>query len=91
MPLFAVEDDPPGARRHAAGDDFHQRRFAGAVIAEQRDDLAAIDIEAHAAKGFDCTKMLGNTFDAEERRSACGRQLAHERFPIRLGLGIEED
>jgi hypothetical protein len=35
--------------------------------------------------------MLRNTFDAEKRRSACGRQLAHERFPIRLGLGIEED
>ena len=44
--LDAVEDDPPGARRHAAGDDLDQRRFPGAVVAEERDDLAAIDVES---------------------------------------------
>ena len=66
MALGAVEEDAAGARRHAAGDDLHQRRFAGAVVAEQRDDLAAIDVEADAAQRLDRPEMLGDLFEAKE-------------------------
>ena len=43
----------PGGRRHDAGQDLHQCRFAGPVLAEQCRDFAAADIEVHALEGID--------------------------------------
>ena len=37
--------DGAGRRRHQPGERLQQRRFAGAVAAEQRDDLAFADVE----------------------------------------------
>ncbi len=51
----AVDHDTAFIRRVEAGGDIHQRRLAGAVLAEQRMDLAALDrrnrraIERHEA------------------------------------------
>ena len=75
--LDAVEDDAPGARRHAAGDDLDQRRLAGAVVAEERDDLAAIDVEADAAQRLDRAEMLGDAVEPEQRRGNTVRLLAY--------------
>ena len=47
-----------GARLDQAVDDLHQRRLAGAVLAEQRVDLAGIEVEIDAVIG------------EEDRRSA---------------------
>ncbi len=35
-----------------AGDDLDQRRFAGAVVAQQADDLTRIDLEIDIVQGF---------------------------------------
>src|SRR5271170_3856660 len=43
----AVEQDFAIIRRVDAGDAFDQRRFACAVVAEEANDLAAADVEAH--------------------------------------------
>ena len=54
----AVEQDAALAARVDAGDDLAERRFAGAVLAEQRADLAAVDAHRdvverpHAGEGF---------------------------------------
>ena len=48
----------PARRLNRAGEHLDQSRFAGAVVAEQADDLAAVDVEIdaadreHAAVGF---------------------------------------
>ena len=47
--LLAVEQDAAVRRLLDAGDDLHQRRFAGAVLADQHVDRAAPDLEIRRA------------------------------------------
>ena len=42
---LSVEQNPTERRAFDAGDDFHQRRFAGAVLADEHIDRAATDFE----------------------------------------------
>ncbi len=49
--LLAVEQDPAVRRLLDAGDDLHQRRLAGAVLADQHVDRAAPDLEVRALHG----------------------------------------
>src|SRR5262249_41171265 len=51
----------------ATGDDLHQGRLAGAVVAEQSHDLATFDLEADTAQGLDGAEMLGDLLQAEQR------------------------
>src|SRR4051794_24811160 len=53
LDLRAVEHDPSGARRHDAGDRPQRRRLAGAVRADQRDDLTLVDLERDALERLD--------------------------------------
>ena len=46
--VVAVDRDRAVARVHDAADDADQRRLAGAVGAEQRENLAAPDVEVDA-------------------------------------------
>ena len=75
----------PALAVDAAGDDLDQRGFAGAVVAEERHHLAALDVEADAAQRLDRPEMLGNAFEPEQRRGAGCRRLAHRRHPTLLG------
>src|SRR5665213_2395311 len=45
-----AEDDFAGVARVGAGEDFHERRFARPVVAEESDDLPAPDRERYAVK-----------------------------------------
>ena len=47
--VVAVVQDLARARPGVAADRHHQRRFAGAVGADQRDDLARIDLQVDAS------------------------------------------
>ena len=49
-----------------AGDAFDQRRLAGAVVAEERDDLAGIDVPAHVVDGDQAAEALGEIADGED-------------------------
>ena len=50
---LAVEQDAAERRTFDAGDDLHQRRFAGAVFADQHVDRAAPQFEIGALDGDD--------------------------------------
>ena len=52
MDFLAVEDEFPAVDRVDAGQHVGQRRFAGAVLADQRVHLAFVDVEGHVADGF---------------------------------------
>ena len=41
---LAADDDLAAGRLDDAGEDLDERRFAGAVVADQADDLAAVDV-----------------------------------------------
>ena len=61
-----------GIGRLRARQDFQQRRFAGALLAEQRMDLAGGDLQMHAFQRLDAGKLLGDSCHLQDRR---GRSL----------------
>src|SRR5581483_93112 len=69
---------PVQAREHV-----HQRRFAGAVFAEQAEDLAGADLEADGVVGDQVAEPLGDAaeFDIQELASPNPSRLCVSRGP----------
>jgi hypothetical protein len=63
--LLAIEPDLAGIGKINTGDTFHQRRLAGAIVADDAHHLAATDLERNPAQRFDVTKILSEIDDAE--------------------------
>ena len=78
----AVEHDAAAGGRHHARQDLEQRRLAGAVLAEQAEDLAAAHVERDVAERGHAGKMLGHALDGEQH-VVCGAWL---RLQTRLLL-----
>ena len=55
---LALQQHFAGVRREHAGEDVHERRLAGAVLAEQRVDLAALEVEIDAAQRLHAAEAL---------------------------------
>lgn len=49
-----------------ASEYFHQRRFPGAIFADQRDHLARIDREVDVTQRNDARKTLADAFEFED-------------------------
>src|SRR5574337_926678 len=66
----AVEADVAFVGRVDAGDRLHQRRFAGAVVADQGDGAAGLDREGDAAQSLDRAERLAHVrkFEQAHRR-----------------------
>ena len=64
---LALEEDLAVVRLIDAGDALDQRRLAGAVVAEQRDHLAGIDVPAHVVDGDQAAEALGQVADRKDR------------------------
>jgi len=48
QPHFAARhEDPAFVLRIGAGEDFHQCTFSRAVLADQRESLAGVDLQVH--------------------------------------------
>ena len=65
----AVDQDAAGGRRIDAADDLDQRRLAGAVVADQRDHLAGMDVEREIFDRHDAAELLADVLEAEDGRS----------------------
>ena len=78
----AVEQHFASVGREDAGEDVHQRRLAGAVLAEQRVNLAALEVEIDAAQSLHAAEMLGDAAHGEQRRRRFDR-------PAHRGLAQE--
>ena len=65
----AVEDDLPLVGREDAVDHLDQRRFSGAVLAEQRMDFAGLDAQVNVVVGAHARKGLADADKFEPRRS----------------------
>src|SRR5580692_3007388 len=72
-----------------AGEDFHQRRFAGAVLAHQSMDLARHEFEAHAVQRSHAGEGLTDIRDGDQRVHGTVRSLGEDRSglskPTRAG------
>ena len=75
--VFAVDADRSLIVGIDAGQDLHQRRFAGAVFAHQRMDFAGPELEADVAKRCDAAETLGDAAGGQDRaRRAVDAELA---------------
>ena len=67
-----------------AGDGLQQRRFAGAVRADDGDDLAVVDREVHALQDFVAAPVAGDDVARDEQRHRCNRHAGTRRRHRRL-------
>jgi hypothetical protein len=77
MDRLAVEDEGALARRIEAGENFHEGRFAGAIVADNAQDLATIDMKFHIAKRGDGAEIFVDALGLEQR----GRLVRHRLPP----------
>ena len=68
MTGFAVDQDLAGIGRAGPGQGTDQRRLAGAVAADEADDLARIEVDADAVDGVDAAERDADVAHLDERR-----------------------
>ena len=73
--LLAEQRRRPSRRRQQAGQHLHRRRLAAAVRAEEAEDLAALDAEAHVVDGGEVAEALRQAVRLDRRRGL-GRRVA---------------
>jgi hypothetical protein len=61
-----------GRRPIEAADDLQERALAGAVRADDGDDLAVVDPERYAAEGGEAAELLCERINLEEQTSPPG-------------------
>ena len=79
--LFAAQADDTGIAREHAGDDLDQRRFAGAVLAEQRMDLAGAKREVDLLQRAHRTEALADPAHLQQGRSRIKAVLHNDVTP----------
>ena len=79
--VAAVEQDLARAGARPAEDRHHQRRLAGAVGADQRDDLAGVDVE------IDALQRLDLAVGGAQRRGSRAGAMQRSRPDLRLDGG----
>ena len=75
----AVERHGAGVGRDDAADDVHQRRFAGAVLADEPEDAAAAERERHVGEHRDAEEALADTARTTRTASLMFASLATSR------------
>ena len=70
---LAVQEDLALVRLERARQRLDQRRLAGAVVADDREDLAGVELEVGAVQGDDVAEALDEPARLEDRAPACSR------------------
>ena len=60
--LYAIYENLALIRLMYAGEYLDQRRFAGAVLTDQAEDLARLDCQLHVSQSHYARKTLGRVF-----------------------------
>src|SRR5262249_32290875 len=81
--LLAVNEDLPLGLRLVTGQDLHQRRLAGAVVPEDAQDLALLQLERDAAQCCDRAEGLGDILGAQRLWRAISAHHAPPPRPMR--------
>src|SRR3984957_15332250 len=91
MHLLPVDAHHPRIGPVDAGDDFHHRAFASAVLAGQTVDLAGVQREVDIPKRLDAAKRLRNVGQFKQRHRASTTSdeelLLHPQHAVSIGLG----
>ena len=68
--LRTVDENAPGVGPVEAADDFDERGLAGAVVPEQAEHLAPLDVQVHLAQRGQGAEPFGDALDPQ-RVGAC--------------------
>ncbi len=76
-----------------AQEQLDHRRLAGAVLAEAAEDLAAVDVERHAAERLDPAVVLDEILDLDDRLAvgAAPRRFGRDGVAVGSGAAHERD
>ena len=85
--LGLVEPDVAGVGADHPGQDLHQRRLAGAVLAQQGVHLAAPYVQGHVVERLHARERLGDALQAG-RGGFAGRALCRRGARVRPGCGL---
>ena len=97
---MAVDEDRPLVGQVRPRDALDQRRLAGAVVADERDDLGRVDLEVDVGQRLDRAEALRDSFQLDDRRadrrgggasaapSACGVTVSVGSYLQMLTFGI---
>ena len=77
--------DLAGVRRVGARQDAHQRRLAGAVAADQADDLAGLEVDGHLVDRVDAAERDADVAHLDERRREATVDRGGAPRPVRSG------
>ncbi len=79
----SIHLDDAAGRRQIGGEDAHDRGLAGAVVAEQADDLVLFDLETDVADGQDVAEVFGQSFDVDHGscQPGCGLMARQKKPP----------
>ena len=81
---LAVDEDLAAVGGMGAREDAHERRLAGAVAADEADDLAGVEVDGHVAHGVDAAEGDVDVLHLDERECARRRSwLPHDPPPRR--------
>ena len=69
---LAVDQDLAGIGRVGAGERADQRRLAGAVAADEADDLAGVEVDGDAVDGVDAAERDEDVAHLDERHAGAG-------------------
>src|SRR6476646_6336840 len=62
-----------------AGEALDERRLAGTVVADDREDFSGVQIEADAVESHDVSVGLDEALRRQHRRARLGGRVAHQR------------
>jgi hypothetical protein len=68
--------------RQQTGEHLHRGRLAAAVRAEESEDLAALDAEAHVVDGDEVAEALGEPFRLDDRLRQAGKARRDDQFLV---------
>ena len=72
-------------RRHIAGDDPHRRRLAGAVGAEEAQNLPTLGLEADVVYGREGAVLLGEVLNFDHRSFSSIKPVINRAWPLPAG------
>ena len=84
---LAIEEDGPRRRLVDAGEDLHEGRFPGAVLANEAQDLACMDFQGDVVKHGDRRKILADLLSPHDSLWHPNSPLLAAEFP--LGVDAE--
>ena len=79
--LVPVHAEHAGVGRVDAGEQLHERRLAGAVLAHEREHLAEAQLEAHVVERLHAGESLAHALELEERGGCRGVHRAARSGP----------